>query len=355
MPHCFGTLDELLTHGFDTVIDVRSPAEFAQDHIPNAVNLPAMSNEERAQVGTIYKQESPFKARKIGAAIVSRNMAAHLEGPLANNSGEWRPLVYCWRGGQRSGSIALILDQVGWRTATLQGGYQAYRRLVCNALYKTPMPHKFILLDGFTGTAKTEVLKSLVKSGIQTLDLEGIANHRGSMLGGYNTPQPSQKMFESKIAHVLAGLDPDRPVIIEAESSKIGRLNVPPMLWEKMYSAPKIIITAPLQARISYLVSAYSDVVANHHELIARLQPLRQFRGHKIVDQWENLIKTGDLSGFAGSIITNHYDPAYSKSQIKSGLSLTVTANTLDEAGIHKLAIDIQTAIRSILSRLSDQ
>ena len=215
--------------GFDTVIDVRSPAEFAEDHVPGSINLPVMSNEERATIGTIYVQDSPFKARKLGAAIVARNAAAHIETTLAEKDGGWQPLVYCWRGGQRSGAFANYLTQIGWRADTVQGGYKAYRKLVSDRCYEDVFPCPVVLLDGNTGTAKTELLECLKGRGVQVLDLEGAANHRGSAFGARAGGQPSQKMFEGVLAHQIADLDPSRPVVIEAESSKVGARIVPPV------------------------------------------------------------------------------------------------------------------------------
>ncbi|MDX5403175.1 MAG: tRNA 2-selenouridine(34) synthase MnmH, partial [Rhodobacterales bacterium] len=168
---------------FDEIIDVRAPSEYAEDHIPGAINLPVLSDDERAIVGTIYVQQDRFLARKTGAALVARNAAAHLEGPLADKDGGWRPLIYCWRGGQRSGSFASILAQVGWRVDLIEGGYKSYRRLVVGALYDDPLPHRLILLDGGTGTAKTRLLARLAEAGAQVIDLEAMAAHRGSLLG----------------------------------------------------------------------------------------------------------------------------------------------------------------------------
>lgn len=199
MPYLLPDLSSPLDLPFDDVIDVRSPAEFAEDHVPGAISLPVLDNEERAVVGTIYKQESPFKARKLGAALVARNAARHLEGPLAAKDGGWRPLVYCWRGGQRSNSFGSILTQVGWRTEVLAGGYQSYRRALVAALYDRALPHRFVLIDGDTGTAKTEILHLVAARGGQVLDLEGLANHRGSVLGPRPGGQPSQKMLESRL------------------------------------------------------------------------------------------------------------------------------------------------------------
>ncbi len=203
MAKTFETLQAFCDAGFDTVIDVRAPSEFAEDHIPGAISLPVLSDAERADVGTIYVQDSPFKARKLGAALVARNAADHICGPLADKDGSWRPLVYCWRGGQRSNSFASILSQIGWRTEVVDGGYRTYRRLVVDLMHKSTLPHALILLDGNTGTAKTDLLLRLGQLGVQIIDLEGLAAHRGSLFGAVAGGQPSQKMFESRLAAAI--------------------------------------------------------------------------------------------------------------------------------------------------------
>ncbi len=343
MPIAFATLEDLLNHGFDTVIDVRSPAEFALDHIPGAINLPALSNAERAEVGTIYKQVSPFEARKLGASLVARNVADHIAQAMADKDGGWRPLVSCWRGGQRSGSFASILAQIGWRTDTVQGGYQTFRRLVQKAVYDTPLPHRVILLDGNTGTAKTALLARLAAKGVQVVDLEALANHRGSLLGGGDQGQPSQRAFETSIALALHRLDPARPVLIEAESSKIGRLIIPPVLWKAMCAAKRITVGAPLAARAAYLAQAYADIAADPEDMARRLMPLRYVRGHEVVDGWLGLLSAGDLTGFAGALMDQHYDPAYAKSR-KIGADDVLAdlhSDTLDDAGQDRLVAEI--------------
>lgn len=348
MPLTFETLTDLAAHGRDTLIDVRTPAEFAEDHIPGAINLPALSNEQRVTVGTIYVQTSAFDGRKVGAAMVARNVADHLAGPLADHDGSWQPLVYCWRGGQRSGSFASILTQIGWRAETIKGGYQSFRKLVQSSLYDTPLPHRLILLDGNTGTAKTDMIKVLAGMGVQTLDLEGLANHRGSLLGGMSDGQPAQKAFETRLAFALAQLSPDRPVLVEAESSKIGKINLPPSLWAVMCKATRIMITAPLAARATYLATAYRDMTDAPEELRQRLQHLRRIRGHKAVDGWEALLQDGDHTGLAASLMQTHYDAAYAKSRgAKSFATLAeITADTLDDAGVEKAAAQIAELIQ---------
>ena len=213
---------------FDDVIDVRSPSEFAEDHLPGAISLPVLSDAERARVGTIYVRDDRFRARRIGAALVARNAAAHIEERLADRGGGWRPLVYCWRGGQRSGAFAVILDQIGWRVGQLEGGYRSWRRLVSELLYQGALPHRLVVLDGNTGTAKTDILHAVARRGGQVLDLEGLAAHRGSVLGAVAGGQPSQKAFETRLASAVAALDRSRPTLVEAESSRIGERMVPP-------------------------------------------------------------------------------------------------------------------------------
>jgi tRNA 2-selenouridine synthase len=343
----FESLPAILANGFDCVIDVRSPAEFAEDHIPGAISLPAMSNAERAQVGTIYKQVSPFDARKIGAAIVARNVAAHLEGPLAGMTGAWKPLVYCWRGGQRSGAVATILREVGWRTETVAGGYQSFRRLVHGAVYESAFPARIVLIDGNTGTAKTGVLARLAARGVQVLDLEGMAGHRGSLLGATECGQPSQRAFETRLAVAMAGLDPARPVVVEAESSKIGKIAIPPVLWAAMCVAPRVEIEAPVSARAAYLVEAYADVIADPDRLAGLLYPLRYHRGHAVVDGWLALLARGDHLGLASALMVEHYDPAYAKSRAVHAPEVVarVQAARLDEARVEAMAAEVESVV----------
>lgn len=353
MPLEFHSLSDLLDHDYDTVIDVRSPAEFAEDHFPGAINLPSLSNDQRAEVGTIYKQVSPFKARTLGAGMVIRNIADHIDGPLADKDGSWRPLVYCWRGGQRSGVFRTILSEVGWRAESIKGGYQSYRRLVSNVLYDTPLPHQFILLDGYTGTAKTQLLQRLAARDVQVVDLEGLARHRGSLLGGRHEDQPSQKAFDSALALALHGCDPDRPVVLEAESSKIGRINLPKSLWVAMCDAPRIVVDAPVAARARYLASAYHEVIADADRLARRLAPLRSLRGHEQVDNWIALSRAKEFEALSAQLVTQHYDPAYAKSRAQHRFDLiaTIQAERLDDGGLESAADGIVSAIRKWSAR----
>ena len=311
----FSSLSHLYAHPFDTVIDVRSPAEFAEDHLPGAINLPVLDNEERARVGTIYVQQSSFLARKLGAALVFRNAANHIEYSLSHHEGNWRPLVYCWRGGQRSGSFSWMLQQIGWRAEVVEGGYRTYRRLVNRYLYEDPLSVRLVALDGYTGTAKTELLTLLSTRGVQTLDLEGLAKHRGSLLGEMPGGQPRQKAFESALAAALCRFDPARPVVVEAESSKIGALILPPSLWSALCAAPRIVVAAPIEARAAYLTVAYDDILSDVERLRDRLSPLRFHRGHDVVDGWLSMLDAGDKRGLTQALMEQHYDPAYTKSR----------------------------------------
>lgn len=346
----FSSLPELYAHGFDTVIDVRSPAEHAEDHLPGAINLPVLDNDERARVGTIYVQESPFLARKLGAALVFRNAANAIEQSLSHHEGGWRPLVYCWRGGQRSGSFTWMLQQIGWRAEVIEGGYRTYRRLVNRYLYDDPLPHRLVALDGFTGTAKTDLLKLLQARGTQVLDLEGLANHRGSMLGAMPGGQPSQKAFESALAGALCGLDPSRPVVVEAESSKIGERVLPPSLWAAMKAAPRIEVQASIEARTEYLVQAYDDILSDADGLRERLEFLRQHRGHEVVDGWFDLIAAGDKAGVTRALMEQHYDPSYLKSRKAYDARVIgqVQAGQLDTPGLEAAVSQVEDILQSL-------
>jgi tRNA 2-selenouridine synthase len=303
----------LVGAGFDTIIDVRSPAEFAEDHVPGAVSMPVLSDAERAEVGTIYTQQSPFRARMIGAALVARNAARHIEDRLISHDGGWRPLVYCWRGGQRSGSFASILSQIGWRVEVLEGGYRTWRRLVVGRLYEAELGLRIIRLDGYTGTAKTALLAEVAAMGGQVIDLEGLARHRGSILGDVDGDQPAQKGFETALVQALNGLDPARPVLVEAESARIGEVRLPPALWAAMKGSPRIVVEAPVEARARFLATEYADLAADTSALIERLNGLRAFAGHEVVDHWLALLAEGRLVALAEALVRDHYDPAYGR------------------------------------------
>ena len=308
------TPDAVTLARFDMIIDVRSPSEFAEDHVPGAVSMPVLDDEERAKVGTIYVQDSRFKARRIGAALVARNVARRLETDLADKTGSFQPLIYCWRGGQRSNAMATILAQVGWRTAVLAGGYRTYRRQVKTRLYDERRALDLILIDGHTGSAKTEILGRLAARGVQILDLEGLALHRGSLLGALpGRPQPSQKMFESRLLVALEALEPGRPILVEAESSKIGERMIPPMLWDAMVRAPRITLEVPAAERALYLARGYVDSAKDAGALAALLARLPGPHGRKTIGIWQGMAEAGELEALSAALIEAHYDPAYAR------------------------------------------
>lgn len=339
------SLADLARMGFDDIIDVRAPAEYAEDHIPGAISLPVLDDAERAQVGTIYKQVSPFTARKLGAALVARNAATHLQGPLADRDGGWRPLVYCWRGGQRSGSFASILGQIGWRVETIAGGYKAWRALVVAAVYDRPVRAPVVVLDGNTGSAKTEVLAGLAALGLQVLDLEGMANHRGSLFGAMGA-QPSQRSFEARLAMALDALDPGRPVVVEAESSKVGECRLPPELWKAMVAAPRVALAVPRPARAGYLVRAYADLTADRGRLAAVIGKLRHAHAREVVEDWLALAAAGEFAALAEGLMQHHYDPRYEKHRARMGGRIEeLEADSLSPQGIAALADRVAGAV----------
>lgn len=299
--------------GYDRIIDVRSPSEFAEDHLPGAVNLPVLDDAERAEVGTEYVQGSKFRARRNGAALVARNIARHLEGALADAPAGMKALVYCWRGGQRSHAMATIMDQVGWPVTVLDGGYRTWRRKVVERLYDTPLDLKLVLLDGRTGVGKTEMLGRLTEAGEQVIDLEGLANHRGSLFGRMPGGQPSQKLFDSRLATVIAGLDPTRPVVVEAESSRVGTITLPKQLWTAMQAAPAIELTASVPDRVARLSRDYDSFSKNPESIKEVLDRLPRHISRARRADWLTLAETGQTNLFVQSLIEGHYDPAYGR------------------------------------------
>jgi tRNA 2-selenouridine synthase len=354
-PEVIETVEPASLSRFDMIIDVRSPAEFEEDHIPGAINLPVLDNEERAKVGTIYVQESRFRARKIGAAMVAHNVARHLETALADQPGSFHPLIYCWRGGQRSNSMATILSQIGWRTAVLSGGYRTYRRRVQHRLYEEEIPFNLVLIDGQTGCGKTAVLQRLLDLGIQTIDLEGIAEHRGSLFGGFSDRrQPSQKLFESRLLAAIEALDLSQPIAVEAESSKVGVRVVPPALWARMLDAPRIELLASRPARVRYLVENYADIIADRAALERAVARLPVHPGRKRIEEWKALADAGDFAALADAVVERHYDPSYERSRRLDQRPIlgSVQLSSLDQNDIGQAAASAASIIREKLGAI---
>ena len=328
---------------FDDILDVRSQAEYADDHLPGAINIPVLSNEERARIGTLFTRVSPFEAKKQGAALIARNISHHLEETFHDRQKDWRPLVYCWRGGMRSGAIAHILTQIGWRTAQLEGGYKAYRRYVIAALETLPIKFNFCVISGATGTGKSHLLHALAEQGGQVLDLEELAQHRGSLLGGLpGQPQPTQKTFETRLWNVLRTFTPDRPVYIEAESRKIGSVNVPSILLNRMRTSPCIHIEASQEARVALLMHDYAHFLNDPTLLVKCLTPLMELHGRTVIDRWCQMAQQGEWKPLIEELLTRHYDPTYRRSP---GFNLrppdsirTLPLTSLDSDALHKVA-----------------
>ncbi len=305
-----------LLSSFDTVIDVRSPAEFAEDHLPGAVNWPVLDDAQRHTVGTLYVQDGPLAARKVGAAMVARNVAAAVERGVQDRPRDWQPLVYCWRGGQRSGTMAWFLDQIGFRTVKLDGGYKGFRAVVRDDLQRWPERFDFHVLAGRTGSGKTRLLHALRDSGAQVLDLEALACHRGSVLGGWpGRPQPAQKAFDTALWQALRGFDAARPVYVESESRRIGRLQLPAALEARMHSHGHVLrIDMPDAARLALLLHDYRFFADDSERFCALLDALVPLRGHDTVQRWQALARDGDWPAVFGALMHEHYDPLYLRS-----------------------------------------
>ena len=304
---------------FDTVIDARTPAEYAEDHIPGAISAPVLGDAERAEVGTLYKQVSPFAAKKVGASLVSRNVSRHIEELFKDKDRSWRPLVYCWRGGKRSGAMAHILREVGWDAHTLEGGYKAYRRWVVQQLQQIPEQLKFEIIHGPTGSGKSRFLAALREAGAQVLDLEALAAHRGSVLGGVpGRPQPSQKMFESRLLQQLNQFDFQKSVFVEGESKKIGELQVPDALMQCMRASPCVALEAALDTRVELLLEEYRHFLGDRAALEAQLDCLVALHGKQKIGAWKALAQRGQWREFVARLLAEHYDPAYRRSSARN-------------------------------------
>jgi tRNA 2-selenouridine synthase len=337
---------------YSEIIDVRSENEFAEDRIPGAINLPVLNNEERAKVGTIYKQVSPFEARKIGAALVAKNISQHLIHHFADKDKNYSPLIYCWRGGQRSNSLAIVLTQIGWRVTVLEGGYKTYRAYIRQQLETLPLQFNYKILCGLTGTGKTHILHQLAQRGEQILDLEKIATHRGSLLGQEwqetPIPQPSQKHFESLLLKELQKLDINKTVWIESESNKIGEIYLPLTLWKKMKQASCIEIQLPLAARVEWLLQEYSNLASNLEFLKNKLLMLKNRFGREKIEQWHRLIDERKLKILVEDLLESHYDSAYRRSleRIYQKIEKVISISDLSEQSIENTVNILCSAIR---------
>lgn len=334
-------IDEL--DAFDEVIDVRTPAEFAEDHLPGAINCPVLDDAQRIEIGTLYKQASPFEAKKLGAIYVSENIARHLRDTFFTRPRQWRPLIMCWRGGERSAAMTHVLRRVGWNAFQLDGGHKSYRRHVIAQLEILPGQFPFTVISGATGNGKSHLLQALARQGQQVLDLEALACHKGSVLGVLpDTPQPSQKRFETLLWATLKAFDPARPVYVEAESRKIGQLFLPTPLLERIRDSACLCIEAPLAARVDFLLRDYDYFVNNPDALNTRLDGLKEMHSKETLAQWRRQIETGDWRTLVSDLLKHHYDPHYQRSQQRNfsgfGAPRVFTPEDLTPASIDALA-----------------
>jgi tRNA 2-selenouridine synthase len=300
---------------FTDRIDVRTPSEFDEDHVPGAVNWPVLDDDERVRVGTMYAQVSAFDARKMGAALVARRIAGIVEHYTLHKPREWQPVVYCWRGGQRSRSLVHVLCEIGWRAAQLDGGYRAYRRHVVASLATMPQRFDYRLVCGLTGSGKSRLLAALAAEGAQVLDLERIAHHRGSLLGDLpDAPQPTQKSFESALFAALSSYDPRRVVYVESESRKIGTAQIPDALLAAMRASPCVRVETPRPLRVALLKEEYEHFLTATEALSSRLARLSPLHAKKTIERWNAMAMQGDHEALIDELLTLHYDPMYTRS-----------------------------------------
>ena len=326
---------------YDTIIDVRSPSEFEIDHIVGAINCPILYDDERQKVGTIYKQISSFKAKIIGSSLSAKNIAFHIEKEFLEKKGSWKPLIYCWRGGQRSKAFSIVLSEVGWRTYQLSGGYKEYRNDIIKYLDNIGMKLKIILISGKTGSAKTKILHSIRDQGAQILDLEGLARHKGSLLGAIpNLKQPSQKFFESLLFYEINKLNFKKNIFIEAESSKVGNVHIPKSIWSNMILSKRIEVVADVNTRAKFLIDDYQYMCKNPILIKPMIKGLKTRLSNNLIDSWEKLIDEKKWFELTKSFLENHYDSSYSSNTIKNDRKVIreVQATTLNNENIKNIA-----------------
>ncbi len=334
-------------------IDVRSPAEFAIDHLPGAVNLPVLDDEERKMIGTLHAQDSAFVARQHGAALVARNIAGILESLCLVKPREWAPVVYCWRGGKRSASLTHVLNEIGWRAVQLEGGYQTWRRHVVLALTSLPARFRYVVVCGLTGSGKSRLLAALHAEGAQVLDLEGLARHRGSLLGDLpGEPQPSQRAFDTDLLTTLERFDPTRPVYVESESRKIGTVQIPDALLDTMRAAACVRVDTPQPLRVALLKEDYPHYMTEPGSLADNLSPLVPVHGRKTIERWVAAAESGNFDTLIEELLMLHYDPTYTRSMLRNfprhAEALRVTPNAIDMAAFRALARDLDTQVNAL-------
>ncbi|HEY0847079.1 MAG TPA: tRNA 2-selenouridine(34) synthase MnmH [Noviherbaspirillum sp.] len=303
---------------YDLIIDARSPHEYEEDHIPGAINLPVVNDEEFAEVGTLHRTDS-MAAYQLGARYSLMNIARHIETHLSGYGPRSRILVYCFRGGKRSKVWQDVLDTIGFRVERLKGGWKTYRRWVNEQLTTVPAHFRYIVVTGPTGCGKTRLLTALHEAGAQVLDLEGLATHRGSIIGAVpGRKQPTQKFFDSLLLRRLSEFDPSRPVWVESESKKIGQVQLPDALLNTMRTGMTIAVDAPMHERVQLLREDYAHFEQDPQSMIDRLAHLRPLIGGEEFSVWEDLAARREVPALFERLMRSHYDPTYRRSILRN-------------------------------------
>jgi tRNA 2-selenouridine synthase len=325
---------------FSAIIDARSESEYALDRLPNAMNWPTLTDAQRHTVGTEYAQISAFDAKKRGAALAAKNIAAHIEREVMALPRNWKPLIYCWRGGKRSGSLALVLSEIGFEVTLIEGGYKAFRAEIVQDIARLASQLKFRIICGPTGSGKTRLLHGLASLGAQILDLEALAEHRSSVLGSIpGQPQPSQKQFDMRVWHALCQLDPKHTVWAESESKKVGNVSVPDSLMLAMRASACARVELAIEERVKLLMEDYDFFVKDPEFFCERLDVLRDLRGHAVIDSWQNQVRSSERSAVENvvqELLVQHYDPGYLSSTKRNfkqfGASYLIAKKSMDSS-----------------------
>ena len=338
---------------FATIVDARSESEYALDHLPGAVNWPTLHDDERQAIGTMYVQVSAFEAKKRGAAIAARNISKHIEAHVIHQPKGWNPLVYCWRGGKRSGSLALVLDQVGFRVTLIEGGYKAFRAAMLRDLEACVAQLQFQVVCGTTGSGKTRLLHALERAGAQVLDLEDLACHRSSVLGAIpGRTQPSQKRFDTLVWNALRRFDPQRPVYVESESKKVGNVCVADALVSRMRNSPCLELRLPMEERVALLMEDYDTFVQDQEHFCERLDALTQARGKAVIQRWKDTVMAGHTPEVVRELLALHYDPVYVQSMERNFVQYTqakcLASQDHTDASMNALAAQLLAAQATI-------
>ncbi len=294
-------------------IDVRSPAEFADGHILGAINVPLFENDERALIGTIYAKQGPDRAKEVGLSVVSPKLPELIQS-IKRNAPEERPVVvYCWRGGMRSKSMVVMLELAGLHSQQLEGGYKSYRRRVLTRLQNYEFKPEIFVLCGSTGAGKTLLLKTLLRKNVPVIDLEGLANHRGSVFGQVGLGrQISAPQFDACLLEELDKLNQEPFVFVECESKRIGNVYLPDAFFSAMKRGKRMLLETSLEVRIDRLIKEYEAFsVERADEIIASLESLQKRLGKKQLGELKDLFAQKKMREFVRILLINYYDPLY--------------------------------------------